>query len=72
MNVNCQSVDASFSVFEAFGFKSGKGVDKFADCKPICSDNGLVILPKYINSFMLLKVERYIALDTRNVYLFCD
>ena len=30
MNVNCLSVDAPFSVFETFGFKSGRNVDKFA------------------------------------------
>ena len=69
MNVNCLSVDAPFSVFEAFGFRSGRVVDKFADCEPLRSDNGLVFLPRYINSFMSLKVEQYIDLDTHGMFI---
>ena len=69
MNVNCLSVEAPFSVFENFGFQSGKNVDKFASCTPLRSDNGLVFLPKYINSFMSLKVEDYIDLDTHGMFI---
>ncbi len=69
MNINCLSVDAPFSVFEAFGFRSGRTVDKFADCTPLRSDNGLVFLPRYINSFMSLKVEQYVDLDTHGMFI---
>ncbi|MGN0315414.1 MAG: flavin reductase [Fusicatenibacter sp.] len=69
MNVNCLSVDAPFSVFQNFGFQSGRNVDKFADCTPLRSDNGLVFLPKYINAFMSLKVEQYIDLDTHGMFI---
>ena len=69
MNVNCLSVDAPFSVFQNFGFQSGKNVDKFADWTPLHSDNGLVFLPQYINSFMSLKVEDYIDLDTHGMFI---
>ena len=69
MNINCLSVDAPFAVFEQFGFKSGRNVDKFADCTPLRSDNGLVFLPRYINSFMSLKVEQYIDLDTHGMFI---
>ncbi len=69
MNVNCLSVDAPFSVFENFGFQSGKNVDKFANWEPLRSDNGLVFLPKYINSFMSLKVEDYVDLDTHGMFI---
>ena len=69
MNVNCLSVEAPFSVFETFGFQSGRNVDKFANCEPLHSDNGLVFLPKYINSFMSLKVEEYIDLDTHGMFI---
>ena len=69
MNVNCLSTDAPFSVFENFGFKSGRNVDKFADCTPLRSDNGLVFLPRYINSFMSLKVESYVDLDTHGMFI---
>ena len=69
MNINCLTVDAPFSVFEAFGFRSGRNVDKFADSEPLRSDNGLVFLPRYINSFMSLKVEQYIDLDTHGMFI---
>ncbi len=69
MNINCLTVDAPFSVFEAFGFVSGRNVDKFADCEPLRADNGLVFLPRYINSFMSLKVEQYVDLDTHGMFI---
>ncbi len=69
MNVNCLSVDAPFSVFERFGFASGRNTDKLADCKPLRSDNGLAFLPRYINSFMSLKVESYVDLDTHGMFI---
>ncbi len=69
MNINCLTVDAPFKVFEAFGFQSGRNVDKFADCTPLRSDNGLVFLPRYINSFMSLKVEQYLDLDTHGMFI---
>ena len=69
MNINCLTVDAPFKVFEVFGFQSGRNVDKFADCEPLRSDNGLVFLPRYINSFMSLKVEQYLDLDTHGMFI---
>ena len=44
MNVCCLSTAAPFAVFEAFGFVSGRNVDKFKDCTPLRSDNGLAFL----------------------------
>ena len=69
MNVNCLSVEAPFRVFENFGFQSGRNTDKFADCEVLRSDNGLVFLPHYINSFMSLKVEDYIDLETHGMFI---
>ena len=69
MNINCLTVDAPFSVFESFGFRSGRNVDKFADCTPLRSDNGLAFLPRYINSFMSLEVERYVDLGTHGMFI---
>ena len=69
MNVNCLSVEAPFKVFQHFGFQSGRNVDKFADCAPLRSDNGLIFLPKYINAFMSLKVEQYVDLDTHGMFI---
>lgn len=69
MNINCLSTDAPFSVFQTFGFQSGRNVDKFADLTPLRSDNGLAFLPRYINSFMSLKVEQYIDMDTHGLFI---
>ena len=69
MNVNCLSVDAPFKVFETFGFQSGRSVDKFADCTPLRSDNGLAFLPRYINAMLSLKVEQYVDLDTHGMFV---
>lgn len=69
MNVNCLSTEAPFSVFEKFGFQSGRNANKFEGCHPLYSDNGLVFLPKYINAFMSLKVESYVDLDTHGMFI---
>ena len=69
MNVNCLTVDAPFKVFEQFGFVSGRNTDKFKDCEPLRSANGLVVLPRYINSFMSLKVEQYLDLGTHGMFV---
>lgn len=69
LNVNCLSVDAPFSVFQKFGFQTGRSVDKFAGQKVYRSDNGLVFLDKYINAFMSLKVEQYVDLGTHGMFI---
>ncbi len=69
MNINCLSIDAPFSVFEKFGFVSGRNTDKFQNEEVLRSDNGLVFLSKHINSFMSLKVEQYVDLDTHGMFI---
>lgn len=69
MNVNCLSTEATFKVFEVFGFRSGRDVNKFEDCQPNRSANGLVYLPKYINAFMSLEVIDYIDLGTHGMFI---
>ena len=69
MNVNCLSTDAPFSIFERFGFQSGRTADKFDGFAPLRSDNGLAFLPRYINSFMSLKVEQYLDFDTHGLFV---
>ncbi len=69
MNVNCLSVDTPFSVFEKFGFQSGRSVDKFAGESVLRSNNGLVFLSQYINSFMSLTVESYVDLGSHGMFI---
>ena len=69
MNLNCLSTDAPFEIFERFGFHSGRTVDKFKDFPKLRSTNGLVFLPSYINSFLSLKVEEEVDLDTHVMFI---
>ena len=69
MNVCCLSVEAPFSVFQNFGFKSGRDTDKFADTPFWTSENGLAVPSQYINAFISLKVEQYIDFDTHGMFV---
>ena len=69
MNVNCLSTDAPFSVFEHFGFQSGREVNKIIGEGILRSDNGVAFLGQYINSFMSLKVEQTVDLDTHTMFI---
>ena len=69
MNVNCLDTTAPFSVFQNFGFQSGRTADKFAGIDELRSDNGLRFLPRYINSFMSLKVESYVDLGSHGMFI---
>lgn len=69
LNVNCLDVSAPFSVFQRFGFQSGRTTDKFEGLEILRSDNGLAFLPRYINSFMSLKVESFVDMDTHGMFI---
>ena len=71
MNVNTLTVEAPFKVFEVFGFSSGRDVNKFEGCNPRRSTNGLVVLPKFINSYISLEVLQVIDLETHSMFI-CD
>ncbi len=69
LNVNTLTVDTPFQIFENFGFVSGRNVDKFANIEAQIADNQLAYLPNYINSFMSLKVEDYVDLQTHGMFI---
>ena len=69
MNVNCLDVTATFDVFRNFGFRSGRTEDKFAGIQELRSDNGLRFLPWHCNSFMSLKVESYVDLESHGMFI---
>ena len=69
MNVCCLSTDAPFSVFEHFGFQSGRTVDKFKGVETMRSDNGLVFLSQHINSFFSLEVDSYVDLGSHGMFV---
>lgn len=69
LNVNCLTVEAPFSIFENFGFRSGRNVDKFEGITEVRSDNGLRILPQYVGAAMSLQVEQYVDLGTHGMFV---
>jgi len=69
LNVNVLDVTAPFDVFKAFGFVSGRDVNKFENCSPLRSANGLAVLPKYVNAYISLEVENYVDLDTHGMFI---
>ena len=69
LNVNCLNTEAPFSVFQEFGFVSGKEKNKFEGKEIIRSENGLPVLVKYINAFISLKVENYVDLGTHGMFI---
>lgn len=69
MNVNCLTVNAPFSIFERFGFQSGRVVNKFDGFACNYSENGLAILKDNINSFMSLDVIEYHDMGTHGTFV---
>lgn len=69
MNLNCISKDAPFELFERFGFASGRDTDKFAGFEAWRAENGIMVPKDHINSFISLKTEQYIDLDTHGMFI---
>ena len=69
-NISILSNDVPFSVFERFGFKSGRDIDKFADCE--CTErteNGVRYLPKYTNCVISAKVADSYDYGTHTLFI---
>lgn len=67
--VSVLDTSAPFSVFEKFGFKSGKENDKFADFKDVMrAENGVFYLSKYSNAFISAKVTETVEFETHTVF----
>ena len=69
MNVNALTTETPFSVFEKFGFQSGRDVNKFENTNVSRLENGLVVLTDNINSYMALEVEQYIDLGSHGMFI---
>lgn len=69
MNVNCLTVNAPFSIFERFGFQSGRVANKFDGFLCDRSENGLAVLKDNINSFMSLDVVEYYDMGTHGTFV---
>ena len=69
LNVNCLNNEAPFSVFQNFGFVSGRDKNKFEGEELVRSENGLVVLNNYVNAFFSLKVDDYVDLGTHGMFI---
>lgn len=69
MNVNCLTTSAPFSVFENFGFKSGRNTDKLAGIQSWRGENGLLFLSDNVNAIMSLTVRDYVDLGSHGLFI---
>ena len=64
------SDEATMKPFQHFGFQSGRDVNKFAECQQeLRTENGLLYLPKYINSVISCVVTKSIDLGTHTMFI---
>lgn len=56
LNVSILTESTPFSVFEQFGFSSGRDTDKFANTNYPTTENGLYYLPEHTNAVLSGKV----------------
>lgn len=69
-NISILSEKADFSIYEHFGYKSGRDTDKFAsfyDTKR--SPNGLYYITKGTNAYMSAYVQQEIDLGTHSLFI---
>ena len=69
LNVNCLNIEAPFSVFQEYGFVSGKDKNKFEGKEIVRSANGVAVLTQYVNSVISLKVDQYVDLGTHGMFI---
>lgn len=69
-NISVLSISAPFSLFERFGFASGRDSDKFDGFEHIArSKNSLLYLTKYANAVFSLKVCEAVDLGTHTLFI---
>ena len=69
MNIIVLDESAPFSLFENFGFRSGRDYDKFENVDTFRSENGLIVLTEHLNSFISLEVEQYVDVETHGMFI---
>ena len=68
-NICILKQDTPFSVFQQFGFQSGRTVDKFACCPTKTrSENGIIYAPIHSNAFISCKVINMVDYETHTLY----
>ena len=68
-NVSMLTVETPFSIFEQFGFHSGRDTNKFSESKTVNrSENGIVYLSEFINAYISCKVINSFDFGTHTLF----
>ena len=69
-NISVLTEDAPYSVFQHFGFQSGRDVDKFADVSyEDRMANGIRYIPQYTNAVLSCEIIEHYDLETQVLYI---
>ncbi|MBR5242603.1 MAG: flavin reductase [Thermoguttaceae bacterium] len=68
-NASTLTVEAPFSLYERFGFQSGRDVDKFAGLETVRAANGLTYEPRYANAYLSCKVVESLDLGSHRLFV---
>lgn len=69
-NISAISTDAEFSLFEHFGMKSGRDINKFADFTDVKrSPNELFYLTKWANAYISVYVQEIVDLGSHTLFI---
>ena len=68
-NLSMLDESAPFSVFQNFGYQSGRNVEKFAAGGFRRSENGILYLPEYTSAYLSGKVKDIIDMGTHSLFL---
>ena len=68
-NVSILDETAPFSIFQCFGFRSGKDCNKFEDVKFERADNGVAYLPEFTSAYISGKVVSTVDLGTHTLFV---
>lgn len=68
-NISVLSESVPFTVFQHYGFKSGRNTDKIMDTGMPRSANGIAYLSSYTNAFMSCRVEKELDCGSHTVFI---
>ncbi len=68
-NISMLTTEVPFSLFQHFGFQSGKNTDKFAGRNDPRSENGLRYVAEYANAFLSARVIQTLDCGTHTLFL---
>ena len=69
-NISILTTDAPMSVFEHFGFQSGRTINKFANCETEHrAINQVLYIPKYTNAYLACRVNNSLDFGTHTLFI---